>query len=37
MQETPSNENPRLQAELEEAFWVAQIQAFEAGDGHCGT
>lgn len=37
MQGAPSNENPMLQAELEGAFWVAQTQAFEAGDGHRGT
>lgn len=34
MQETPSNENPMLQAELEGASWVAQTQAFKARDRH---
>lgn len=37
MQGTPSDENPMLQTELEGASWVAQTQAFKAGDGHCGT
>lgn len=37
MQGTLSDENPMLQAELEEASWMAQTQAFEAEDRHCGT